>query len=44
MAGRAIMRAVRIAKYGGPEVLKVENDVPIPVPTDSQVDNVLVNI
>ena len=31
------MRAVRAAQFGGPEVLKVENDVPIPEPAKGQV-------
>ncbi|KAK4019592.1 quinone oxidoreductase isoform X1 [Daphnia magna] len=31
------MKAVRVHTFGGPEVLKVETDVPIPVHTESQV-------
>ena len=31
------MKAVRVHTFGGPEVLKVESDVPIPVLTESQV-------
>ena len=31
------MKAVRVHAFGGPEVLKVESDVPIPVHTESQV-------
>lgn len=31
------MKAVRVHTFGGPEVLKVESDVPIPVHTESQV-------
>ncbi|XP_053381482.1 zeta-crystallin-like isoform X3 [Mercenaria mercenaria] len=37
MAGKQLMRAVRVAQFGGPEVLKVETNVPVPVPTQSQV-------
>ncbi|XP_003223090.2 quinone oxidoreductase isoform X1 [Anolis carolinensis] len=32
-----MMRAVRVYEFGGPEVLKVQTDVPIPVPNDHQV-------
>jgi len=31
------MKAVRVHTFGGPEVLKVESDVPIPVHTETQV-------
>ena len=31
------MKAVRVHEFGGPQVLKVEEDVPIPVHTDTQV-------
>jgi len=31
------MRAVRVAAFGGPEVLKVETNVPVPTPSPSQV-------
>ncbi|CAC5384480.1 qor [Mytilus coruscus] len=34
---RNIMKAVRVAQFGGPEVLKVEENVPIPKPQDNQV-------
>ncbi|XP_060578400.1 zeta-crystallin-like isoform X2 [Ruditapes philippinarum] len=37
MAGRQMMRAVRVAQFGGPEVLKVETNVAIPTPSQSQV-------
>ncbi|KAH3802471.1 zeta-crystallin-like isoform X2 [Dreissena polymorpha] len=37
MSGRALMRAIRVAQYGGPEVLRVDFQVPVPVPTDTQV-------
>ncbi|XP_052790958.1 zeta-crystallin-like isoform X2 [Mya arenaria] len=37
MAGRALMRAVRVAQFGGPEVLKVDTNVPVPAPSDTQV-------
>ena len=32
-----VMRAVRVAQFGGPEVLKVDNNVPIPEPSEGQV-------
>lgn len=35
------MKAVRVNEFGGPEVLKVETDVPVPSITDSQVSNYL---
>ena len=31
------MKAIRVHEFGGPQVLKVEHDVPVPVHTDSQV-------
>uniref|UniRef100_A0A1B6MBM7 Alcohol dehydrogenase-like N-terminal domain-containing protein n=1 Tax=Graphocephala atropunctata TaxID=36148 RepID=A0A1B6MBM7_9HEMI len=31
------MKAIRIHSFGGPSVLKVENDVPRPVPSEGQV-------
>ncbi|XP_046567471.1 quinone oxidoreductase-like isoform X1 [Haliotis rubra] len=34
---RAVMRAIRVTEFGGPEVLKVHNDVPIPQPKSSEV-------
>lgn len=34
---RNIMRAIRVTQFGGPEVLKVEDKVPIPTPKDNQV-------
>lgn len=34
-----MMRAVRVTKFGGPEVLKVETNVPVPTPTQSQVNS-----
>ena len=40
MAARALakmMKAVRIHRFGGPEVLTVERDVPIPQPKDTEV-------
>lgn len=33
----SLMRAVRVAQFGGPEVLKVENNVPVPEPSEGQV-------
>ena len=32
-----MMRAIRVAEFGGPEVLKVETDVAIPKPDKGQV-------
>ena len=32
-----LMRAVRVTQFGGPDVLKVETNVPIPEPADDQV-------
>ena len=37
MASRAVMRAIRVSQFGGPEVLKVETNVAVPVPSDTQV-------
>ncbi|XP_046330699.2 quinone oxidoreductase-like isoform X1 [Haliotis rufescens] len=34
---RAVMRAIRVTEFGGPEVLKVQTDVPIPQPKASEV-------
>lgn len=31
------MRAVRVFEFGGPEVLKLQSDVLIPVPKENQV-------
>jgi NADPH:quinone reductase-like Zn-dependent oxidoreductase len=31
------MRAIRVQQWGGPEVMKVETNVPIPTPGDNQV-------
>ncbi|NXC45279.1 QOR oxidoreductase, partial [Penelope pileata] len=36
-AARGLMRAVRVSQFGGPEVLKLQTDVPVPAPGDSQV-------
>ena len=33
----AVMRAVRVTQFGGPEVLKVETNVPVPEPAADQV-------
>ncbi len=33
----ATMRAVRVHRFGGPDVLQVESNLPVPSPTDSQV-------
>ncbi|KAL3860647.1 hypothetical protein ACJMK2_010743 [Sinanodonta woodiana] len=34
---KLIMRAIRVSQFGGPEVLKVEENVPIPSPKEDQV-------
>ena len=31
------MRAIRVEQFGGPEVLKLENNVPVPQPNQGQV-------
>ncbi|KAJ7332585.1 hypothetical protein JRQ81_014765 [Phrynocephalus forsythii] len=36
-AGRNVMRAVRVFEFGGPEVLKLQADVSLPVPKENQV-------
>ncbi|XP_020650348.3 quinone oxidoreductase [Pogona vitticeps] len=36
-AGRHVMRAVRVVQFGGPEVLKLQTDVSLPVPKENQV-------
>ncbi|XP_049663541.1 quinone oxidoreductase isoform X2 [Accipiter gentilis] len=36
-ATRNVMRAVRVFEFGGPEVLKLQSDVLIPVPKENQV-------
>ncbi|KAM5322490.1 quinone oxidoreductase isoform 1-T1 [Glossophaga mutica] len=35
--GQKLMRAIRVFEFGGPEVLKFQSDVPVPVPKDHQV-------
>ncbi|XP_060088010.1 quinone oxidoreductase [Heteronotia binoei] len=35
--GRAVMRAVRVFEFGGPEVLKLQSEVSLPVPKANQV-------
>ncbi|XP_069718283.1 quinone oxidoreductase-like [Phaenicophaeus curvirostris] len=35
-ATRNLMRAVRVFEFGGPEVLKIQSDVVIPVPKENQ--------
>ena len=32
-----VMKAIRIHKFGGPEVLALERDVPVPQPKDTEV-------
>ncbi|NWY42279.1 QOR oxidoreductase, partial [Sylvia atricapilla] len=36
-ATRNVMRAVRVFEFGGPEVLKLQSDVLVPVPKENQV-------
>ncbi|CAI5776926.1 quinone oxidoreductase [Podarcis lilfordi] len=36
-AGRHVMRAVKVFEFGGPEVLKLQADIPLPVPGENQV-------
>ncbi|XP_033372262.1 quinone oxidoreductase isoform X3 [Parus major] len=36
-ATRSVMRAVRVFEFGGPEVLKLQSDVSVPVPKANQV-------
>ncbi|XP_064616045.1 zeta-crystallin-like isoform X2 [Liolophura sinensis] len=36
-AARAVMKAIRVTEFGGPEVLKIEAKVPIPNPEDHQI-------
>ena len=31
------MKAIRVNEFGGPQVLAVENDVAVPVPSETQV-------
>ncbi|XP_057574868.1 zeta-crystallin-like isoform X2 [Hippopotamus amphibius kiboko] len=35
--GQKLMRAIRVFEFGGPEVLKLQSDVAIPIPKDHQV-------
>uniref|UniRef100_H0X539 Quinone oxidoreductase n=1 Tax=Otolemur garnettii TaxID=30611 RepID=H0X539_OTOGA len=35
--GQKLMRAVRVFEFGGPEVLKLQSDVAVPIPKDFQV-------
>lgn len=35
--GKNVMRAVRVFEFGGPEVLKLQSDVLMPVPKENQV-------
>uniref|UniRef100_A0A8D0WU66 Quinone oxidoreductase n=1 Tax=Sus scrofa TaxID=9823 RepID=A0A8D0WU66_PIG len=35
--GQRLMRAIRVFKFGGPEVMKLQSDVAIPIPKDNQV-------
>ncbi|XP_062993429.1 quinone oxidoreductase [Elgaria multicarinata webbii] len=35
--GRNVMRAVKVFEFGGPEVLKLQSDISLPVPKENQV-------
>ncbi|PNJ71882.1 CRYZ isoform 7 [Pongo abelii] len=35
--GQKLMRAVRVFEFGGPEVLKLQSDIAVPIPKDHQV-------
>lgn len=35
--GQKLMRAIRVFELGGPEVLKLQSNVTVPVPKDRQV-------
>uniref|UniRef100_A0A8C5V3C5 Quinone oxidoreductase n=1 Tax=Microcebus murinus TaxID=30608 RepID=A0A8C5V3C5_MICMU len=37
MTPQKLMRAVRVFQFGGPEVLKLQSDVAVPIPKDSEV-------
>jgi hypothetical protein len=43
LLNREMMKAVLVREFGGPEVIKVENNVPIPEPNDDQVLTVFTN-
>lgn len=38
---KTMMRAIRVTEFGGPQVLKVETNVPVPRPSEDQVYNTL---
>ena len=38
---RRMMKAIRVAEFGGPEVLKVVRDIPLPKHTKNQVINII---
>ncbi|KAB1268670.1 Quinone oxidoreductase [Camelus dromedarius] len=35
--GQRLMRAIRVSEFGGPEVLKLQSDVAVPIPEEHQV-------
>ncbi|XP_034878646.1 quinone oxidoreductase-like [Mirounga leonina] len=35
--GQKLMRAIRVFEFGGPEVLKLQSDIAVPIPKDHQV-------
>lgn len=37
MSGSRLMRAIRVSEFGGPTVLRLCSDVPVPVPGPRQV-------
>ncbi len=38
MAPSRMMRAIRVHKFGGPEVLKLDENVPVPAVAEKQVE------
>lgn len=36
--GQRLMRAIRVFEFGGPDVLKFQSDVAVPIPKDHQVE------
>lgn len=36
--GQKLMRAIRVFEFGGPDVLKFQSDIAVPIPKDHQVE------
>lgn len=36
--GQKLMRAIRVFEFGGPNVLKFQSDIAVPIPKDHQVE------